>query len=132
MNRVPALKDLALLNMRICDIANPNLLFEEYPKDCHLIPKIIFETGKHIFIEHIILRDDSFEERWFDAEGHYCKMDNGHGQIQCWCSCEQSGNCKCGCMHIFHILIEKIWEENGVLNMESKLKFALARYVMEF
>ena len=132
MNRVPNLKELALLNMRVCDVANPNLLFEEYPRDCHIIPKLIFDIGKRIFMEHIFLRDESFIDRWHNANNHYCVLDNGYGQIECWCACDRSVQCKCGCMHIFHILIEKIIEENGTLNMQTKLKYALARYSMEF
>ena len=109
MDKVSELKELTLLNMCVYDVASPNLLFEEYPKDCHLIPKLIFNVGKDLFIEHIILRDESFGDRWRTANNHYFAIDNDFGKIQCWCACNtQDAGCRCGCMHIFHILIEKI------------------------
>ena len=133
MNRVPSLQELALLNMRVVDVAHPNLLFETYPRDCHIIPKMIFETGKRIFLNHLFLRDERFAEQWDEANGHFCVLDNGHGKIQCWCSCSRViPNCSCGCMHTFYILLELITEDYGTLNMKTKLKYALARPNDEF
>ena len=88
---------------------------------------MIFDIGKQIFLDQLFFRDESFAERWENANGHLCLVDNGEGKIQCWCSCSRnSPTCQCSCAHIFHILIEKIREEYGALNMNAKLKYVLA------
>ena len=123
-----SLQELAILNMRVCDIASPNLLFEKYPRNCHMISDIIFQQAKNLFIEELIDRDGFVGELWNDANGHFCQINDRDSGDACWCACNPNDRqCRCGCFHVFYMLIDRIFEEQGALNYNAKLKHVLAR-----
>lgn len=125
---VRSLQELAVLNMRIRDIASPNLLVNRYPKNCHIIPGIIFQVAKNMFIEELIDRDGYVGELWNDANGHFCQINDRDNGDACWCACNPNHEfCRCECFHVFFMLLDRIYEENGLLNYDAKLKFALVR-----
>ena len=122
------LKELSILNMRLQDISMPNLLFERYPADSSIIPKIIFSCGRNLFIESLIERDEIANDRWRTANNHVCLINSHVIGDSCWCYCiTDEPECRCACFHIFHLLIDRIEEEHGPLNRAAKLKIALAR-----
>ena len=123
---VRPLLELAILNMRLQDISMPNILFEKYPSDSNMVPKILFRAGKNLFIEKLIERDEIANDRWRQSNNHVCLINDHTVGDSCWCYCEtDQPECKCTCFHIFHLLLDRIEEEYGPLNRTIKLKFAL-------
>ena len=114
--------------MRLQDISMPNLLFERYPSDSSIVPKIIFNHGRNLFIESLTERDEIANDRWITANNHTCLVYDHDRVNSCWCYCiADEPECRCACFHIFHLLLDRIEEEHGPLNRAVKLKFALAR-----
>ena len=123
---VRSLKELSILNMRLQDISMPNLLFDKYPSDSSVIPKMIFQCGKDLFVEKLIERDEIANDRWITANGHVCLLNDHTIGDSCWCYCRTDfAECKCACFHIFHLLLDRLEEEYGPLNRAVKFKFAL-------
>ena len=125
---VRSLRELALLNMRVNDIISPNLQFDKYPSNCHLIPEIIFNVGKNLFIEELRDRDEVVNELWYNANGHFCLINDQNQGDACWCACDAGErSCICCCFHIFFMLLDRIFEEYGALNYNAQFKYILAR-----
>ena len=125
---VRSLQELALLNMRVKSIISPNLEFDRYPSNCHIIPEIIFNVGKNLFIEELQDRDESIGDLWRNVNGHFCLINEQNQGDACWCACNPERRiCICNCFHIFHMLLDRIYEEHGALNYNARLKFVLAR-----
>ena len=111
--------------MRLQDISMPNILFENYPSDSNLVPKIIFRHGKRLFVEKLIERDEIANDRWNAVNGHVCRINDHTVGDSCWCYCRtELPECNCSCFHIFHLLLDRIEEEFGPLNRAVKFKFA--------
>ena len=123
-----SLRELALLNMRVNSIISPNLEVEKYPSNCHIIPEIIFNVGKNLFIEELRDRDENVDELWYTVNGHFCLVNDQDNRDACWCACDRNRRtCICSCFHVFHMLLDRIYEEHGTLNYNAQLKFVLAR-----
>lgn len=128
---VRPLKELAILNMRLQDISMPNTLFEKYPSDSSVIPKMIFNCGRNLFIEKLIERDEIASDRWRTANNHVCLINDHTTGDSCWCYCRiDFPECNCACFHIYHLLLDRIEEEWGPLNRAIKLKFALVEPII--
>ena len=81
-----------------------------------------------MFIEELIDRDGYVGELWNDANGHFCLINDQDNGDACWCACNPNHEfCRCECFHVFFMLLDRIYEENGLLNYDAKLKFALVR-----
>ena len=121
------LAELALLNMRVQDIIYPNELIFPPPPDSYMITDIIFRIGKNLFMEELGIRNFIYWNQWIDSNRHYCAVRKSDAS-GCWCGCDQNEDyCMCSCFLCFHLLLEEIMYEIGIVNYNAPLKYVLLR-----